>query len=430
MERARFTAKDRWSWILIDFANSAFATTILAAVFPVYLPSLLPKEGIQFQIGSLSWTSTAMSLWAYTVSFSILITLLISPLLGAWADQSARKLRVLGIFTMIGALATIGLGWCADWKSALLTFVVANVGFTASNVFYNALISSAAEEKDWHKVSLQGFAWGYIGGGILLAFNLLMIMKHEWFGWPSKQQGLEWSFVSVGIWWIIFTLPALFILKEDPPEVEATPRALFRRVFDLWKTIKSIPQIPYMLIFMLSFAFYNDAIQTIIAMASIFGKEVLALSESTLIGTLLMIQFLGLPFTLLMDPLEKKFGAKRVLMCSLCFWFVIVFFAYRMTNPSEFWILGVLVALVLGVSQSLSRSIFASMIPRRRQGEFFSFFALSGKMTSIMGPLLFGFVRDATGNPRLSILSLGVLFLLGIILLFFVKVRAGAKLGA
>jgi len=408
----------------VDFGNSAFATTVGAALFPAYLPRLLPAEGVHFSLGSLQWTSTALSLWSYTVSLSIFITFMLSLLLGGWADEGGYRKKVMGAFTIVGALAVGVLGFCESWTSALPVFVVANIGYWGSYIFYSSLLSSAGEEKDWHKISLHGFAWGYIGGGLSLALSLLLITKHLAFGLSTDVQAIRWSFVFVGFWWLASTLPALFILKESKVATQtlALPRGFIsRRLLKLWDTAKSIPKIPYLLVFMLSYAFFNDAVSTVNATATIFGKEVLHLSNGTLIGTLLMIQFLGFPFTLMMAPVASKFGAKRTLIGVMCFWLLIIGAAYSIDSAFEFWILGAMIAMVLGASGSLPRSIFAAMIPKDRQGEFFSFLALSGKAAAMLGPLIFGLVRDATGNPRLSILSLGILFLLGISLLLFVR---------
>ncbi len=416
--------RKQWAWVLIDVGNSGFATTIISAVFPVYLPTLLPPEGVQLSLFGHTWQSSALSLWAYTVSGSVFVTFILSPFLGAWADEGGYRKRIFAFFTFMGIIGTLCLAFTQAWQLALLAFVVANVGFTASNVFYNSLLSTvAAGEHERNRISLNGFAWGYIGGGVLLAINLLMIKKFEWFGFESKTQGLEYSFISVAIWWLIFTLPSLFILKENiNTSFAQLSFGVKHYLKQIGATLKSLPANRTLLLFMVSFAFFNEGIQTVISMSTIFGKQVIQLKEETLIGTLLLVQILGLPFTLSMNAVTKRFGAKRVLTSSLLFWIVIVTYAHWMTESAEFWALGVMVSIVLGVSQALPRSIFASLVPEHRQAEYFSFFALSGKMTSIMGPLTFGLVEDLTHNSRLSILSLGVFFILGLIFFSFVSI--------
>ncbi len=408
---------------MVDVGNSAFATTILAALFPIYLPSLLPPQGVVLSFLGWSWTTSAISIWGYTVSLSLLLTFFMAPILGAWADERGLRKKLLGVFTILGAVATSSLAFFDTWQAALSLFVIANIGFSASNIFYNSLLPVVAEEKEWDSLSLKGFAWGYIGGGILLAINLGLIMKHEFLGLESRKSGLAISFFSVGVWWLCFTLPALFQIHERAARKRSDPFTGIHRQFHLfWKTLKDVVHSRTLLLFMISFALYNDGISTVISMASIFGKEVLRLPEETLIGTLLLIQFLGLPFTLLMTRVSKIFGAKQTLLYALALWVGIIAYGYSMQTSADFFWMGVFVAIVLGVSQALPRSIFASLIPAGRQAEYFSFFALSGKMTSIIGPTLFALVKDASGDARLSILTLGILFVLGMILLSFVSI--------
>jgi len=420
--------KDQWSWILIDVGNSAFATTILAALFPVYLPSLLPSDGVTLSVFNWSWTTSASSLWGYTVSTSLLITLVISLLLGGWADRSGHRKLLLAVFTTLGVISTCGLGLFESWKLALGSFVLANVGFSGSNIFYNSLIDSVGEPEDYHSLSLKAFAWGYIGGGILLAINLLLIMQFEWFGFESRSSAVRLSFLSVSLWWSVFTIPALIWIKEKSPSIKSRFH-LSEEFRSLGRMARHVFASTNLLLFMIAFALFNDGIQTVIAMSSIYGKESLQLSESALIGTLLIVQFLGLPFTLLMTRLAQSFGAKKILMGTLFGWLGIIVFAMTMKTNTDFLILGVLVSVVLGASQALPRSIFASFIPPHQMAEYFSFFALSGKMTSILGPTIFAAVKDITGNPRMSILALGILFLLGTTLLGFVSVdqRSSAR---
>jgi UMF1 family MFS transporter len=420
--------KSQWAWISVDIGNSAFATTILAAVFPIYFPHLLPSEGVSLHFLGWSWRSSAIAIWGYAVSFSIFLTLIISPILGSWADESSRRKFCLLGFSIAGSLFTICLGVFTHWITVLSCFVLANIGFAASNIFYNSLISSVADESEWDQLSLKAYAWGYIGGGVVLALNLLMIQNYSWFGLDSRAAGSRLSFVSVGIWWLLFTLPSLFWIIEIKREKKSTfQNRIHDFVFKLATTLKTVPKIPGLLLFILSFAFFNDGIQTVISMASIYGKEVLGLPEGQLIGTLLMIQFLGWPMTLGMIRLTRFFGAKKLLSFSLLLWFFLVIYAYQMKTSLDFWILGFFVAMVLGVSQALARSLYARLIPSGRQAEFFSLYALSGKMSSMMGPFVFGVVQDVTGNARYSILSLAVFFLIGIILLQGVSVDPKQK---
>ncbi|PIR23721.1 MAG: MFS transporter [Deltaproteobacteria bacterium CG11_big_fil_rev_8_21_14_0_20_45_16] len=409
------------SWIFVDVGNSAFATTVLAAVFPQYLPSLLPPQGITIDLGFLSWKTSAISIWGYAVSLSIGLTLVLSLLIGQWADYRGYRKRMLGIFTAFGAMATILLGFTGDWLWALGFFVIANIGFSGSNVFYNALLAEVAPDSEWDNLSLKAVAWGYISGGLILALNLIMIMKHDWFGLSSAASGTRASFVVVGIWWMLWTFPSLVRIKESA-NLRSKVRLGLSSLKSIWISLRSMVYYPMALIFLISFALYNDGISTTISMAAIIGKEALQLGSETVIGTLLLIQFLGWPLTGLMIGITKWTGAKKLLSLSLMIWLGIIFYASMMETALDFWVLGAAVAVVLGVSQALSRSIFTRLIPEGRQSEYFSLYALSGKFCSILGPLVFGLVRDMTGDVRWSILSLAAFFALGLILLQFVSI--------
>lgn len=416
--------RQKRAWVLVDVGNSAFACTVLAAVFPVYLPSLLPSEGIQFTWGSMAWKSTALSLWAYTVSFSVFITFLLSPLLGTWADRGGFRKRLFMAFTILGILGTTFLAFTKTWYLALLSFVIANIGFSASNVFYNSMLADLAPTEDEkHELSLRGFAWGYIGGGILLAINLAMIMKFEVFGLSSKAQALELTFLSVSLWWLLFSLPAFFFIEESKQNSESSTPALLQIYYTLKESFKQ----PSLILFLASYMLFNEGIQTVISMSALFGKEALSLQESTLIGTLLVVQILGLPFTLGMNAVSRKLGAKKTLSYALLFWIFIISYAHWMQTARDFWILGILVAVVLGVSQALPRSIFAGMTPPNKQAEYFSLLALTGKMTSVMGPFVFGLTKDLTNDARISILSLGAFFVAGLFLFLFVSIEPKEK---
>ena len=254
--------KRQWAWVLVDVGNSAFATTILAAVFPVYFPAILPTEGIHINLGFFSWTTHALSLWAYTVSGSVFLTFLISPFLGAWADESGRRKSVFGFFSFLGIGGTLLLSFTQTWYLALGAFVIGNIGFAASNVFYNSLLCRVAEEKDFDRLSLNGYAWGYIGGGLVLTLNLFMIMRYESFGLSSRQAGLQLSFASVSLWWLIFTIPALLSIPEAEKSMARNLSSeAKKRIEQIWQTIKTLPKIPSLLIFVISYAFFNEGIQ-------------------------------------------------------------------------------------------------------------------------------------------------------------------------
>lgn len=371
----------------------------------------------------LQWQTSPLSIWGYSVSFSIFVTLILSLLLGALADERGIRRLFLGLFTAIGCISTFLLGVFEDWATLLVCFVFSSIGFAGSNVFYNSLLPVVADEQSYDSVSLKAFAWGYISGGLMLAINLLMILKSDWFFWETKAGGTRYSFILVSIWWAAFTIPALIKIKETKLALSKEEHSDFlKRLKGLWHTLRDAFAIKALLIFIIAFAFYRDGIETVISMATPYGREVLGLTTETLIGVILLIQILGWPMTLLMTKVSKRFGPKPTLTASLCLWLVIVTYAFFMQEAFEFWILGGLVAVVQGVSQALTRSIYVRLIPAGRQAEFFSLFALSGKFASIFGPLMFAMINDLTGSSRFAILSLSLFFVIGIILLQFVSI--------
>ncbi|MBW1676539.1 MAG: MFS transporter [Deltaproteobacteria bacterium] len=416
-------------WCMYDWANSAFATSILAAILPVYFASLVPEEGIAVQCGPLSFRTTASALWAYGISFSLLLTALAAPILGALADFSGSKKRFLFGFTYTGAAVTSLLYFVrdGDYWLCLGLFVVANIGFAGSMTFYNAFLPEVAPEKKMDWVSGKGYAFGYIGGGILLALHVLMITYHEGFGIPDKSVSIRISLASVGIWWSLFAIP-LFLWVPEVRRLHNKPQNFsyfsygFNRFFN---TLRSFRHYQDLLWFLLAFLVYNDGIQTVIAMAAIFGKTALGLDTGTLIGTLLLTQIIALPGALLFAKLAEHIQSKGAIIIALLLWIGIVTYAYFLRSAVEFWILGGLVGLVLGGSQAISRSLYAGLIPRARPAEFFGFFTISAKFASIFGPLVFGLITDLSENPRNAIVSLILFFVLGMIMLSRVDVEKG-----
>jgi len=410
-------------WCLYDWANSAFATVILAAVLPVYFASLVPTEGVLFL-----WRSTpvnATAFWGYTVSASMVIVALIAPGLGNLADRRNWRRPLLIFFCLLGSAATSALFFTgpADYWLVAILFIIGNIGFAAGNVFYNAFLPVLADGRDADRLSARGFAYGYIGGGLMLAIVFLLIQWHSAFGLPDKATATRVGFLLTGIWWFGFSLPT-FAWVRDRTAV-ATHIQPLRHPSDYLRALRQLRRYPDLMRFLLAYLLYNDGIQTIIAVAAIFAKEELNLSTTSILGCFLMIQFIATPGSLLFARLAGRIGSKKAVMMSLVGFLAITVYASRMNNATEFWILGFAVALVLGGSQALSRSLFASMLPKLRSAEFFSFYAISAKFASIFGPLLFALLIDLTGSSRIAILSLAVFFIAGITLLAGVNVERG-----
>lgn len=409
------------AWTMYDWANSAFATTIMAAVLPVYYTSVA-ASGLAPNI--------ATAYWGFTSSISALLAAIISPILGAVADIRGSKKRFLTIFMLIGVTATalLYLIQSGDWLLASIFFVFGNIGFAGSLVYYDALLPHVAHPEEMDQVSSRGYAMGYIGGGILLAVNLVMIMVL-----PSLVPGLDTglmtrlSFVTVAIWWLVFTLPLLRHVKEPPRKLEEgedASHAIAASFQRLGKTFKDIRRYRELSMGLLAFWVYSNGIGTIIVMATAYGNE-LGFSQITLIGTLLMVQFLAAPFAILFGRLSNKIGTKKAIYISLVIYSLIAIGGYFLYQEWQFWALGVAVATVQGGSQALSRSLIGKMMPKSKSAEFYGFFSVFEKFASILGPFLFGVVSTIMGHSRLSIVSLLIFFVLGIYLLTRVDVQKG-----
>ena len=418
------------SWAMYDWANSAFATTIMAAVLPIYYSAIASP--------AISKTQ-ATSYWGYTNSLALLLIALLSPILGAMADFRGHKKRYLTIFALVGITGTSLMFFLTtgDWLLASVLFIIGNIGFAGANIFYDSLLPHIAKKNDIDQISTRGYAMGYLGGGILLAINLGMIMLPEFAPGligdmdPGDFTALmtRISLASVGVWWLLFTIPLWKNIKEPPRqifkgELDANPiRAGFSRLAETFKEVRKFGEL---FKFLIAFWLYNDGIGTIIKMATIYGNEI-GIGQTDLIGALLMVQFVGIPFSFAFGWLAKKIGAKNSIFLSLGVYTLISIGGYFMSNAVHFWLLGFAVALVQGGSQALSRSLYGRMVPKAQSAEFFSFYSVSGKFAGIFGPFLFGLVSQLFGNSRLGIVSLIVFFISGSLLLTRVDEEKGIR---
>ena len=431
MSMARTPRQRAWfGWCMYDWANSAFATVILAAVLPVYFASLVPVGGANFRLFGAARLVPATALWGYAVAASMAAVVLLAPPLGVYADRRGRHRELLAAFCATGAVATslLALAGPGRYLLAAFLFVVANIGFAAGNVFYNAFLPALASESELDRLSARGFALGYIGGGLMLLVAFVLIEGAHTFGFSDRGAATRFAFLLTGLWWGGFSLPTFLTLRPAafvrPPVSSSTGLRGYLATFAELRGQRDL------LLFLVAFLCYNDGIQTIIAVSAIFGREELKLSTGTILGAFLMIQFVAMPGALLFGRFAEHFGAKRAVLVSLVCFLGVTGFAYRMHGAREFWLLGFVVALILGGSQAISRSLFAAMIPPAKSGEFFSFYAISGKFASVFGPLLFAVVTAWTGSTRLAILALGAFFLVGIALLLPVDVERARSLAA
>jgi UMF1 family MFS transporter len=408
------------AWAIYDWANSAFAVIILTAVFPVYYRTLVTNAGRS--------PEDATAYWAYTTSASLLIIALLGPVLGAIADIVGGKKRFLGVALMLGVLGSISLAFLAGNRFLLgsLMFAIGNLGFAGGNIFYEALLPHVARPNDMDRVSARGYALGYLGGGLLLIINVLWLLRPDWFWMPNREFALRASFVSVGVWWFTFAVP-LFRNVPEPggcDQARISLQAVMSGVQRLLGTLRQIRRYRQLALFLAAFWIYNDGIGTIIKIATAYGDEI-GIQHNDMLIALVLTQFIGFPCTLGFGVLAQYLGAKRSIFVGLVAYLAISIAGFFMTSALHFYVLAVLVGLVQGGTQALSRSLFASMVPKTRSSEFFGFFSTGEKLAGIIGPSLFGLVGQLTGSSRWGIMSVALLFIVGAALLWRVNEEEG-----
>jgi UMF1 family MFS transporter len=407
------------AWAMYDWANSAFWSTIVTAVFPAFFASYAAA-------GLSAVDATSRFAWGTTIALTLVA--LTAPVLGALADHRPLKKRFLLVFLLIGVaatllMATIGRG---EWKYALVLFMVANVGVASTLVFYDSLLPHIAAPDQIDRVSTAGFAMGYIGGGILLLINLAWIMAPTMFGLPDTTAAVRLTFVSVGVWWLLFSLPLFRRVREPAVRLEALrgPSLVLAAAAAAWKTFVELRGNRHAFLMLVAFLLYNDGIQTLIRMSSIYGAEV-GIDQNAQIAAFVMVQFVGVPCSFLFGALAGRIGAKTAIFVALAVYIACSIVGYFMTAAWQFFVLAFLVGMVQGGSQALSRSLFARMTPRAKSSEYFGFFAVFEKFAGIFGPLLFGASVTLFQSSRAAVLSVIFFFVAGAIVLSFVNVEAG-----
>lgn len=396
--------RSQLSWAFYDWANSAFATTVMAGFFPLFFKQY-------WSSGTDATTSTFwLGLGNSGASFLILI---MAPLLGAMADSSGKHKRLLALFAGLGIVATAAFFLVAEgnWPWAISIYVIAIIGFSGANVFYDAMLPQLTNSADFHRLSALGYSLGYLGGGILFLINVTMTLKPDWFGLPDAAAAVRFSFLSVALWWLVFSLPLLLSVREQAP-ASVSRLSLRDEVRKLGRTLRDMRQQRNLWLFLWAYWLYIDGVATIIRMAVDYGIAI-GLPANSLIVALLLVQFIGFPATLLFGRIGQRYGAKRGLWIGLWAYVIATFFATFMSSSIEFYLLAGALGLVQGGVQSLSRSLFGQLIPADRAGEYFGFLNMLGKAAAVLGPLMVGVVAATTGNSRLGLLSILVLFLLG-----------------
>lgn len=416
------------AWAMYDWANSAFMTTIVTAVFPIYFSDVAAKP-----LGPAR--ATTVFLWATTAG--MVISALLAPYLGALADCSGRTKRMLGASLTLALLATAGLFFVGEggWLLGAILFAIANIAATASFVFYDSMLPHIANDEEIDRVSSAGYALGYVGGGVLLALNLAWISKPSLFGIPEGDATLpvRLAFLSVAVWWLVFSIPIFRRVPEARPAARASSRPLWLEGFTrLGETYRDLRRYPQAFLMLAAFLLFNDGIGTIIRVAAIYGTEK-DLPTSDLITAILLVQFIGIPFSFAFGWIAGKVGAKRAILAGVGVYFVIAALGFFMETVTHFYALAVLVGMVQGGTQALSRSLFASLVPRHKTAEFFGFFGVAEKFAGIIGPPVFGIVAELCGASRYGVLTVVPFFAAGAWLLLRVDVergRADARAGA
>ncbi len=410
------------SWSMYDWANSAFATTIMAAMFPPFYREMATTAGLS--------EANATAAWAYTTSIALLIIALLAPVLGAISDHTGGKKWYIAFFAGLGILGTGLFVLLGDDTYILgsIFFTMGNVGFAGANIFYESLLPHIAKKDDIDQVSTRGYALGYVGGGILLVINVLWFMQPDSFFMPDGGFALRASFFSVAVWWAIFSIP-LFRNVPEPPVVQVADEQVnvvsagFKR---LAHTFRQITRYRQLLIFLIAFWIYNDGIGTIIKMATAYGDEI-GIDLTDMVIALIITQFVGIPFSFGFGWLARRLGTKRSILLALVVYTLISIAGYFMTTSTHFYILAFAVGMVQGGSQALSRSLYGAMVPKSQSAEFFGFFSTSSKFAGILGPLIFAVVSQIAGGSRLSIISLIVFFIVGGLILTQVDVEEGIR---
>lgn len=435
-ERAQSPAwrrRQQRGWYFYDWAASAFTTSVITVFLGPYLTSVAERAaGPDGFVAPLGFPIRAESLFPYTVSLSVVLQVVLLPVVGALADRSGRKRTLLALFAYTGAAATMGLYFLhgTNYLLGVVLFVVANMAFGTSVVVYNAFLPEIAEPDERDGVSARGWALGYLGGGLLLALNLALYLRHDALGLPQGA-AVRISLASAGVWWAVFTLVPLRALggtrrTRNGGDGRGMVTMSVRQVL---ATLREARRYPQTLLFLGAYLIYNDGVQTVITLASTFGALELKLSQSVLISAVLMVQFVAFAGALAIGALARLAGAKRVVLATLVLWTAVVSVAYFLQPGAvgQFFALAFVIGVVLGGTQALSRSLFSHLIPRGKEAEYFSLYEISERGTAWLGTLVFGLAVQLSGSYRVAIVSLVIFFAVGFVLLVAVNMRRGIR---
>lgn len=414
------TRRPVFGWAMYDWANSSFATTVMAGFFPLFFK--------QFWSAGVAPTQSTFRLGIANGVASFVVALM-APLVGAIADKGRARVRLLALFTVLGAAMTAGLYFVGkgDWQTATVLYILASLGFWGGNQFYDSLLTDVSDAPEYDLVSGYGYALGYLGGGLLFALNVAMVLKPSLFGLADAGAAVRWSFVSVGVWWAGFTIFTVSLVRERPTHTPLPALAAIRAgAAELVNTIRLLRGERVVLWFLLAYWFYIDGVNTIIKMAVDYGLS-LGLKQNSLITALLVVQFVGFPAALGFGWLGQRLGPRAGILIGIAVYSAIAGYAYFLRTEAQFMTMAIIIGLVQGGVQSLSRSLFGRLVPTGKAGEFYGFYNLMGKAAAILGPTLTGVVALLTNDSRLAILSIVILFIIGAAFLLKVPVSAAPR---
>ena len=428
-----------WGWALYDWGNSAFATTVMAGFFPIFFKQY-------WSAGADVNLSTAQL--GLANSLASLLVAMMAPVLGAIADRGSYKKKFLTFFAYLGVLMTSCLFMVeqGDWLMAVFVYTLGTIGFSGANVFYDSLLPSLANEESVDSVSSLGFAMGYLGGGLLFLLNVIMTLNPSWFGLADAAEAVRWSFVTVSLWWGVFTLITLFWVPEPRlARDHVSGNSMAEGLVQLVQTFKELRHLKTVMLFLFAYWFYMDGVDTIVRMAVDYGMSI-GFESTDLITALLLVQFIGFPAALIFGRLGEKWGVKKSIFLAIGIYMLATIGGMQMTQKIEFYMLAAVIGLVQGGVQALSRSYYSRLIPSNQAAEYFGFYNMLGKFAVILGPILMGTVALLARNwlmpeaptdaevqmvgqlaARWSIGSILILFLIGGVLLYFVDEDKGRE---
>ena len=422
MARVGLVTPEQRAWAWYDWANSAFFTTVVTAVFPSFFSSYAAAPMVPAE---------ATARFALITTLSVATIAISAPVLGAMADYSASKKRLLGLFMGIGVLACGSMAFIGQGSIALASalFFMANIGASGSTVFYDSLLPHVAKPEESDRVSAAGYAMGYIGGGTLLLVNLAWILKPEMFGFANTPAAIKASFVSVAVWWAVFSLPIFRVVREPithPQPAGESSVALFAAFARLAGTFREVRKYRNAFLLFIAMLLYQDGIQTIIRMAGVYGQEV-GVDQTAQIAAFVMVQFLGIPFSILFGSLGARIGTKRAIFIAIAVYALATVLAFFMKTATHFFILAALIATVQGGAQALSRALFSRLVPADRTSEFFGFFAVSERFATVLGPFVFYLSVTVTGTSKAAIIAILGFFVAGAAVLSLVDEDEGMR---